>query len=625
MGNINFKDIQPEKIRLDKLSLPDDLKKLNFAQCDELCKQIRELLIETVSNNGGHLSSNLGTVELTVAIHRVFDSPNDKIVFDVGHQAYTHKILTGRLNKFDSLRKKGGISGFCKPCESVHDPVVTGHSSTAVSSAYGIASAMKIMGSKNYAVAVVGDGALTGGITYEGMNNAGKSDVNLVVILNINEMSISKNVGSMAKYLSTLRYKDSYIKTKDVVENVLNSTPVLGKPIKNALISSKNLFKNMVLNCTLFEDMGFEYVGPINGHDIKELEAGLKAAKNKHRPVVVTVYTVKGKGYGPAEENPGEYHGIGSFEIETGNPDVVADDSFSTVFGKELVHLGKMDKRICAITAAMKYGTGLQYFAKVFPERFYDVGIAEEHAVTFCSGLSVLGMVPVFAVYSTFLQRSIDQIIHDLSIGGVHAVIGVDRAGIVGDDGETHNGIFDIPLLTSVPGIKIYSPSTYGEVKVCLNSAVYRDHGVSVIRYPRGCDKTEIPGFRVVSTYKYSGKNNDLLVVSYGRLINNVLKAKDILMRENKDFDTLKLINVYPVADIVRNIIGEYDKVLFFEESFFEGSISQKIMSEFPNVKAYAIHGFIKQQTVEEAFEEVGFLPEQIAQKIRENIDGDKT
>lgn len=236
-----------------------------------------------------------------------------------------------------------------------------------------------------------------------------------------------------------------------------------------------------------------------------------------------------------------------------------------------------------------------------------------------------MGMVPVFAVYSTFLQRSIDQIIHDLSIGGVHAVIGVDRAGIVGDDGETHNGIFDIPLLTSVPGIKIYSPSTYGEVKVCLNSAVYRDHGVSVIRYPRGCDKTEIPDFRVVSTYKYSGKNNDLLVVSYGRLINNVLKAKDILMRENKDFDTLKLINVYPVADIVRNIIGEYDKVLFFEESFFEGSISQKIMSEFPNVKAYAIHGFIKQQTVEEAFEEVGFLPEQIAQKIRENIDGDKT
>lgn len=621
----NNKNKESVHVSLENMKLPEDLKKLSYKQCENVCKQIRTTLIKTVSNNGGHLSSNLGTVELSLAIHRIFKSPDDKIVFDVGHQAYTHKILTGRYSEFDTLRKKDGISGFCKPCESPHDPVITGHSSTAVSSAFGIASAMKAGGNNtNFAVAIVGDGAFTGGMAYEGLNNAGKSDVNLIVILNINDMSISKNVGGMARYLSTLRYKDSYIKTKDAIERTLNKTPVIGKPLKRTLKNSKDAFKNIVLDRTIFEELGFDFVGPVDGHDLKDLENGLRAAKSKGRPVVVAVNTVKGKGYAPAEANPGEFHGIGSFELKTGNPDVVPVDSFSTVFGKELVELAKRDKKICAVTAAMKYGTGLQYFAKAFPERFFDVGIAEEHAVTFCGGLASMGMIPVFAVYSTFLQRSFDQLIHDLSIGNIHAVIGVDRAGIVGDDGETHNGIFDIPMLTSVPNVKIYSPSTYSELKKCLKSAVYEDKGIAVVRYPRGnegnASKNGLTGAVKNNDYLYDDNGNDTLVITYGRLYNNVKAAVDSCNKSGVECDLLKLVNVFPITDKVRNIVAKYKRVLFFEESYYDGSIGQKLSAEFNSIKTFAINGYVKQMTVNEAFEQLGFLPEQIELTIKENI-----
>ena len=354
-----------------KMNLPADLKKLSTAQCEELCGDIRKILIDTVSKNGGHLASNLGTVELTMAIHRVFESPKDKIVWDVGHQAYTHKILTGRLKEFKTLRQENGISGFCRPDESVHDAFISGHSSTSVSAALGIATAMKLSGDKtHHAIAVVGDGASTGGELYEGLNNAGKSDTNIIVILNYNEMSISKNVGGMAKYLSSMRTKESYQRTKGRVERMLDKTPVIGKPVKNAVRNSKNAVKNMILHSTMFEDLGFHYIGPIDGHNLEELEQGLMAAKAVNKPVFVHVNTIKGKGYAPAEANPGEFHGVGSFEIKTGNPDVVLSDSFSSIMGKELCEMGEKNKRLCAVTAAMKYGTGLQYFAKRFPERF---------------------------------------------------------------------------------------------------------------------------------------------------------------------------------------------------------------------------------------------------------------
>ena len=601
-------------ISFDKLNLPYDLKKLNYAQCEKLCENVREMLIETVSNNGGHLSSNLGTVELALALHRVFKSPEDKIIFDVGHQAYTHKILTGRYNEFKTLRKKDGVSGFCKPCESVHDPVITGHSSTSVSSAFGIASAMKINGSDNFAVAVVGDGAFTGGMAYEGLNNAGKSDVNLIVVLNINEMSLSKNVGGMAKYLSTMRYKDTYIKTKGAVERTLNKVPVIGEPIKNTLRSSKNAFKNFVLSTTIFEELGFDFVGPIDGHDLKDLEDGFRAAKSKRRPVVVAVNTVKGKGYAPAEENPGEFHGVGSFEIQTGNPDVVSADSFSSVFGNELVEFAKSDDRICAVTAAMKYGTGLQYFAKAFPERFFDVGIAEEHAATFCGGLAVMGKIPVFAVYSTFMQRCYDQLIHDLSIGNVHAVFGVDRAGIVGDDGETHNGIFDVSMLTSVPNTKIYSPSDYEELRHCLYNAVYKDKGIVAVRYPRG--NSQVVNTTPKTDYYYENNNNKCLVVTYGRLYNNVKTAVENV----KNVDLLKLVNIFPISDEVKNIISKYETVIFFEECYYNGSISQKISAEFNNVKSYAINDYVKLMSIAEAYDYLGFSVEKLEKTIKEHI-----
>ncbi|NLZ47164.1 MAG: 1-deoxy-D-xylulose-5-phosphate synthase, partial [Clostridiales bacterium] len=475
------------------------------------------------------------------------------------------------------------------------------------SSAYGVACAMKAMNNKNFAVAVVGDGAMTGGMTYEGMNNAGKSDANLVVILNINEMSISKNVGGMAKYLSALRYKGSYLKTKSLVEQFLDRTPIIGKPLKAGLKKSKNAIKNAILDSTIFEEWGFEFIGPVDGHNIRNLEEALRAAKLKRRPVIVAVYTVKGKGYPPAEANPGGYHGVSSFELATGNPDVIQENSYSAIFGKYLTQLARRDTRICAVTAAMKYGTGLQYFYKEFPNRFFDVGIAEEHAVTFCGGLAVMGMIPVFAVYSTFLQRGYDQLIHDISISNTHAIICVDRAGIVGDDGETHNGIFDVPFLTTIPNITIYSPANNSELKLCLNKSIYNEAGLVVVRYPRGSDNTKPTRIEPNSSFVYTNNNSKTLVISYGRLINNVYSAGEILKEKGIDCDILKLVKIYPILDEVKNIVSKYNNVIFFEESEYQGSISQKFEAMFSTVKSYAINGFIKQATVQEVFEDLSF------------------
>ncbi|MBP1592464.1 MAG: 1-deoxy-D-xylulose-5-phosphate synthase, partial [Oscillospiraceae bacterium] len=449
--------------KLEKIDLPGGLKDLSIEECRDLCKDIRNILIRTVSKNGGHLASNLGVVELTLAIHRVFNSPDDKIVWDVGHQAYTHKILTGRLDRFSTLRQENGISGFPKPNESEHDAFVSGHSSTSISVACGIAEAMKLENKNNHAVAVIGDGAFTGGLAYEGLNNAGKSHSNLIVILNHNGMSISKNVGALAKYLSAIRNKEGYMNTKNAVDQVLKKTPVVGQPISKVLSASKSAIKGAVLkgSNTMFEDLGFEYLGPVDGHDIEAVEEVLKVAQAMHKPVFVHVNTIKGKGYTPAEKNPGEYHGIPRFDIATGNPEVSSVDSFSSEFGRELAAIAGENDKLCAVTAAMKYGTGLQFFAAKYKERFFDVGIAEQHAVTYCAGLASMGMVPVFAVYSSFLQRAYDQIVHDAALSGCHMVIGIDRAGFVGEDGETHQGVFDVPMLTSVPGVTIFSPSGY--------------------------------------------------------------------------------------------------------------------------------------------------------------------
>ena len=618
--------IQEEKVTLAELELPGDLKKLSIKQCRGLCGEIRKTLITTVSKNGGHLASNLGVVELTMAIHRNFSSPDDRIVWDVGHQCYTHKILTGRYQRFGTLRQKNGISGFPKPDESDHDCFISGHSSTSVSVACGIAEAMKMQRSENYSVAVIGDGAMTGGMFYEAMNNAGREkDLNLIVILNDNNMSISKSVGAVARYLTSLRNTEKYLRTKRTVEKGLGKVPIVGKGVSKGVKYVKDSVKYKLLEqSTMFEDMGFIYLGPVNGHSLEELEEVIYVAKSYHCPVFIHVKTQKGKGYQPAENNPGEYHGISRFDVETGNPEVCPTDSYSTVFGKELVAMGEKDDRICAITAAMKYGTGLQFFHNRFPERFFDVGIAEQHAVTFAGGLASMGQIPVFAVYSTFLQRSYDQLIHDVAIGGLHVVLAVDRAGIVGEDGETHQGMYDVPMLTTIPNTVIYSPSCYEELKMCMQKAVYVCKGLAAIRYPRGAENASFNTNYLNTDYLFMRQDKgDILIITYGRLYNEAFLAQKALGGCGLKCDLLKLTKIYPLCRSIIDEISKYKKIVFFEESCGEGSISEMIgdrlvecgyKGDYSRVTA---SGFVKQAPVRDSLELLGLTAEKIADYIR--------
>ena len=558
---------------IENIKSPQDIKRLTIEQKEILCAEIRNTLIETVKHTGGHLASSLGTVELTVALHTVFTTPCDKIVWDVGHQAYTHKILTGRLNKLDTLRQTDGLSGFPKPSESKHDAFIAGHSSNSISAAHGIATAMRLKGDDHSVVAVIGDGAMTGGMAYEGMNNAGRSDENLIIILNQNNMSISKNVGALAKYLTTIRTNEKYHDTKSVVKDKLNKAPVIGKAVSKVIHGTKEIVKTTLYGkTTLFEDLGFEYYGPIDGHDLRKLISVLQMAKSLKKPVLIHIETIKGKGLLKAEENPGLYHGMPKGVTEDYNDSVSEQENYSNVFGKTLTSLADKDDKICAITAAMKYGTGLQYFNARHKKRFFDVGIAEEHAVTFAAGLATQGYVPVFAVYSSFLQRAYDQIIHDCAIENTHIVLAVDRAGIVGEDGATHQGLFDVALLSSVPNTTIFSPSTYDELKWCVNEAIYNCKGIAAVRYPRGTQGIE-DVYSCANGQKFYHINNynNTLVVSYGRMFNTVQTA----LKEEK-VDLLKLLQIHPFIDETIEIASKYKKIIFFEEGMKNGGIAQK-------------------------------------------------
>ncbi|MBQ9247567.1 MAG: 1-deoxy-D-xylulose-5-phosphate synthase, partial [Ruminococcus sp.] len=411
---------------LSTIESPDDVKALSASQLDQLCAEIREKLIDVVSVNGGHLSSNLGVVELTVALHRTFDCPRDSIVFDVGHQSYTHKMLTGRYNAIDTIRREGGLSGFPKRSESDCDAFNAGHASTSISAALGIAKAKLLTGDSSYTVAVIGDGSLTGGLAYEGMNNAGQHKKNFIVILNDNRMSISKNVGAMARYLTSIRMQPWYLRLKRRTEKVLSRVPLVGEPTTYVLKHSKAKVKHVLYRHTIFDKLGLSYYGPVDGHNMEELINALNTVKQSKDPVLLHVVTKKGKGYKYAEHDSASYHGIGSFNVDTGEP-ISSNENFSSVFGHKLCELASDDQRVCAVTAAMRTGTGLTDFSKLYKDRFFDVGIAEEHAVTFASGLALSGMLPVFAVYSTFLQRSYDQLIHDASMQNAHLVLAIDR------------------------------------------------------------------------------------------------------------------------------------------------------------------------------------------------------
>ena len=469
---------------LPKISSPEDLKELGENELYELAEEIRRYLITTVSRNGGHLASNLGVVELTIAVDKVFDFSKDRLIFDVGHQCYVHKLLTGRAEDFPTLRKRGGISGFPKTTESVYDAFNTGHSSTSISAAIGIMRADAVLGVKRSVVAVIGDGALTGGMAYEALDDIGQNKLPLIVILNDNEMSISGNVGGLSSHLAKLRSAKGYRSFKSGFSSALKKIPRIGNKLSSGIERLKNRIKYFILPNVLFEELGFSYFGPINGHDIKTMTKVLGQAKDMDRPVVIHVITKKGKGYEPAEKNPEKFHGIGRFDETTGE----TKRSFgnSAVFSDELCSIAEENGRVTAITAAMASGTGLDAFRKRFPDRFFDVGIAEQHAVTMAAGMSIAGAIPVFCVYSSFLQRGFDQILHDVCLQDLKVVFGVDRAGLVGADGETHHGIYDISYLLTMPNMRILSPSSLSELRACLRWAVEENDSPCAIRYNRG-------------------------------------------------------------------------------------------------------------------------------------------
>lgn len=565
---------------LEQFNSPKDLKKLSVKNLNILCKEIRKLIIKTTSENGGHLASNLGVVELTVALHKVFDTPVDEIVWDVGHQCYTHKILTGRYKVFSTLRKEGGISGFPKSVESVHDAFVSGHSGNSISAALGIAAAKSIKGEEGHAVAVIGDGSFSNGLACEGFNNAGKSGQKIIVVLNDNEMSISPNVGAISSYLSKIRNKPEYFQIKDATKQFLDGVPLVGRPVKEVITETKKTLKNSIYGSNFFEDFGYEYLGPVDGHDLESLDAVLTRAKHINKPVVVHVRTKKGKGYPPAEKNPSAFHGVGAFNIKDGKPKSSKKLTYSDVFGKKITELAMQDKTICAITAAMADGTGLESFKETFEPkgRFFDVGIAESHGVTFAAGLAKEGLKPVFAVYSTFLQRGFDQVFQDASLEKRKLLLAVDRAGIVGNDGETHQGLFDVALLSPIPNIKIYSPASYSELEAALDHAIKEEHGVVSVRYPRGTQPPELADVfdNTLNFMPFTDGQSDTLLIGYGRHFAELIKAKNELMEKHgRNVHLLKLTQIAPIDINALKLAKKYKKVYFYEEAILQGSAAQ--------------------------------------------------
>ena len=589
---------------LPTIKSPQDVKNLDERQLPLLAEEVRDTIISTVSKNGGHLASNLGVVELSVALHRVFDSPRDKIIWDVGHQVYTHKLLTGRYDSFSTLRQEGGISGFSRPDESEHDIVFSGHSSVSISTALGIATANKVAGNKNYAVAVLGDGALTGGLIYEALNNAGRmKDARLIIILNDNGMSISKNVGHLAKRLAVMRSRSGYFKLKAITEKAVSKIPLVGVRLSDKLFKVKTELKNVLYQSNFFEDLGVRYMGPIDGHNIEQLTVALEGAKLVESPVIVHINTVKGKGYTPAENNPSDFHGVSPFDCETGVLNY-NNNNFSEKFGEFLYNQAPKDRRICAITAAMSLGTGLRKFSEEYPDRVYDVGIAEEHAIPFALGMSKSGMMPVFVVYSTFLQRCYDQLMHDCALQNNKIVIAVDRAGIVGDDGETHNGIYDTAFFNGIPNISVFSPSCYSDLNNALVNCLYHINGPCAIRYPRGAEPVMPDG------YQCSGNDYDIfgesdapnVIVTYGRIFAEAYKAKKRLEKDGISVKIIKLNKIIPVPQESVFEVKNSENVFFFEEGIRSGGIGESFASHmaenkiFPNFRLTAVPDcFVKQ------------------------------
>ncbi len=603
-----------------------DLQKLTDAQRVELCAEIRDFLVTHLAKTGGHLASNLGVVELSVALETVFHTNRDRLVFDVGHQSYVHKLLTGRQADFEHLRQFGGIAGFPKPGESETDAFVAGHASSSVSIALGMARARTLMNEDYHVVAVLGDGAATGGMVYEGLNDAAASKENLLVILNDNAMSIDQNVGGMANHLSRLRSTEEYLGAKARYRSLLQKIPG-GRTIYRATRAIKELVKRSLIPTTIFENMGFEYLGPVDGHDVNELVSLLCIAKDMKGPVLLHVLTQKGRGYGPAEAEPSRFHGIGKFEPETGKSLSSGGDSFSKAFGDIMLELAAENNRVCAITAAMPGGTGLGEFKEKFPKRTFDVGIAEEHAVSMAGGLAKQGMVPVVAIYSTFLQRGYDQIMQDIAMLKLHVVLAVDRAGLVGEDGETHHGVYDVGFLRQAPGMKVLAPASRAELREMMRWAVNECSGPVAVRYSRGGDGQYTgsawdPCSGVVA--HRSGK--DCAIITYGTLLNNALGAAEILSEEGIDASVIRLtrLNPLPVEGLEAAFSG-IDRVLIVEEAAAGAGIHESLAWELrqrsPECRVDAIdlgREYVTHGSVAKLYETYGLDPQSIANKVRE-------
>ncbi len=584
--------MQNKYVHLEKINGPQDLKALDRDETAALSQEIRDFLIENVSECGGHLASNLGVVELTLALHRVFDTPNDKIVWDVGHQSYIHKIVTGRREAFSTLRTPGGLSGFTKRLESEFDPFGAGHSSTSISAALGIAEAEHLNGSDAYTVAVVGDGAFTGGMIHEALNNCDRTKgIKLIIVLNENEMSISKNIGSFAQSLSKIRNSTGYFRTKAATRNFLGKIPFVGKFTVNFLTKAKKTLKNILYGSNYFENLGLYYIGPVNGHDISELEDMLSEARKYDQSVVVHVKTQKGRGYAPAEERPDKFHSISPKDSEPAG-------GFSKVFGEALTDIAKNDTRICAITAAMGRGTGLSEFEKQFPERFFDVGIAEEHAVTFAAGLSAGGMLPVCAIYSTFLQRAYDNILHDTSLQNLPVIFAIDRAGLNASDGATHHGIFDVSFMSSVPEMKIYTPATYECLERIISHAITLSEPVA-IRYPNAVEDPivkaafyngETPDDIAVRIFALSD-TTETVILTHGRMASTALEACALLADDGIESSVILCEYIKPYDQLAQELSeilpDSVHNLVYLEEEILSGGFGMNLSFEIGKIARF--------------------------------------
>lgn len=602
-----------------------DLHQISDQEAEALCQELRRSLLATVSQTGGHLASNLGAVELTVAIHRVYDTAKDRLVFDVGHQCYCHKILTGRAEWMTTLRKMGGLSGFPKPEESEHDAFIAGHASNSVSVAVGMARARTLQKQDYQVIALIGDGALTGGLAYEGLSNAGQSGENLVVILNDNGMSIQKNVGGIATLLARNHLRPTYLSFKRAYRKVFEKIPG-GRVLYHFNHKIKKSIKGTILPSSFFEDMGFTYIGPVDGHQVGELTRLLRWAKSLEGPVLLHVRTVKGKGWPHAEETPDAYHGVSPFDLATGKPLKASGQNFSSVFGEELSRLAVDDPKICAVTAAMRSGTGLDPFAIRCPERFFDVGIAEGHAVAMCSGMAKQGMLPVFAVYSSFLQRGYDMLIHDMALQGLHMVLGVDRAGLVGDDGETHQGLFDVAYLSTVPGLTLLAPASFAETRSMLYRALYELDGPVALRYARGGENgysdDHSQGAAAVLR-----EGSDWTAVCYGTMTGEVLAAAEALDAEGISVEVVKLNQLAPLEpETVLTSARKTGRLLVAEEVIQAGSmgvaLAGAVAQEGLALKALKLLNtgdqFVPHGTIPQLREKLGINSDHIASVMRE-------